>query len=99
LIILDTNIFLELLLDQRRATECEELLQLISKGKTEAAVTHFAVHTVEAVIGDPKSLATFLRNLEHSAGLSIYDTNLSDEMAAALITQKIGLDFDHTLQY
>lgn len=99
MILLDTNIFLELLLDQKRATECEELLQLISKGKTEAAVTHFAVHAVEAAIGDPKSLATFLGNLEHSAGLSIYDTNLSDEMAAALITQKIGLDFNHTLQY
>jgi hypothetical protein len=99
LILLDTNIFLELLLDQKRATECEELLQLISKGKTEAAVTHFAVHAVEAVIGDPKSLATFLGNLGHYAGLSIYDTNLSDEMAAALITQKIGLDFDETLQY
>jgi len=99
LILLDTNIFLELLLDQKRATDCEELLQLISKGKTEAAVTHFAVHAVEAVIGDPNSLATFLGNLEHSAGLSIYDTNLSDEMAAALITQKIDLDFDDTLQY
>jgi hypothetical protein len=99
LILLDTNIFLELLLDQKRATECEELLQLISKGKTEAAVTHFAVHAVEAVIGDPKSLAIFLSNLEHSTGLSIYDTNLSDEMAAALIAQKIGLDFDDTLQY
>ena len=99
MILLDTNIFLELLLDQKRATECEELLQLISKEKTEAAVTHFAVHAVEAVIDDPKSLATFLGNLEHSAGLSIYDTNLSDEMAAALITQKIDLDFDDRLQY
>jgi predicted nucleic acid-binding protein len=36
--------------------------------------------------------------MAHSAGLSIYDTNLSDEMAAALITQEIGLDFDDTLQ-
>jgi len=36
--------------------------------------------------------------MAHSAGLSIYDTNLSDEMAATLITQEIGLDFDDTLQ-
>jgi predicted nucleic acid-binding protein len=99
LILPDANIFLELLLDQKRAAECEELLDLVSKGQTEAVVTHFAVHTVEAVISDAKSLATFLGNLEHSAGLSIYDTNLSDEMAAALITRKIGLDFDDTLKY
>jgi hypothetical protein len=42
---------------------------------------------------------TFLRNLEHSVGLSIYDTSLSDEMAVALISKKIGLDFDDALQY
>jgi hypothetical protein len=48
---------------------------------------------------DTGSLATSLANLEHSVGLSIYDTNLSDEIAAALISRKIGLDFDDTLQY
>ena len=37
--------------------------------------------------------------MEHSAGLSIYDTNASDEMAAALIAEKMGFDFDDTLQY
>ena len=99
MILLDTNIFLELLLDQKRAAECEELLQHISKGKTEAAVTHFAIHAVESVIGDTKGLGKFLSNLERSAGLSVYDTNLSDEMAAALLTDKVGLDFDDTLQY
>jgi len=48
LILLDTNIFLELLLDQKRAAECENLLDLISKGRMEAAITHFTVHAVEA---------------------------------------------------
>ena len=99
MILLDTNIFLELLLGQKRAAECENLLELISKGQTEATVTHFSVHAVEAALGDTSSLAAFLRNLEHSAGLSIYETNLSEEMAAALISEKVGLDFDDTLQY
>jgi predicted nucleic acid-binding protein len=81
LILLDTNIFLELLLGQRRATECENLLELISKGQTEATVTHFTVHAVEAVLGGEPSLAAFLSNLEHSVGLYIYETNLSEEMA------------------
>jgi predicted nucleic acid-binding protein len=99
LILLDTNIFLELLLDQKRAAECENLLELVSEGQTEATVTHFSVHAVEAVLADARNLATFLRNLEHSAGLSIYETNLSEEMAAALISEKIGLDFDDTLLY
>ena len=99
MILLDTNFFLELLLNQKRADECENLLDLISKGKMEATITHFAVHAVEAALKDADSLAIFLRNLEHSVGLSVYETNLSEEMAAALISQKIGLDFDDTLQY
>ncbi|MGA3298346.1 MAG: type II toxin-antitoxin system VapC family toxin [Candidatus Bathyarchaeia archaeon] len=99
MILLDTNIFLELLLDQKRAAECESLLDLISKGRMEATVTHFAVHAVEAALGNRDDLIAFLRNLEHSVGLSVYNTSLSDEMAIALIAQKIGLDFDDALQY
>jgi predicted nucleic acid-binding protein len=87
LILIDTNIFLELLLDQRRAAECETLLELVSKGHIEAVVTHFSVHAIEAVLEDLTGLATFLGNLEHSVGLSTYDTNLTDEMAAALISR------------
>lgn len=99
MILLDTNIFLELLLDQKRAAECENLLQLVSKGGAEAVATHFAVHAVEAALGDSASLVAFLRNLEHSVGLYVYDTNLADEMAIAMISRKMGLDFDDALQY
>jgi predicted nucleic acid-binding protein len=99
LILLDTNAFLELLVDQKRAAECESLLELVSKGEMEAAVTHFAVHAVEATLVSGENLERFLRNLEHSMGLYIYDTNLSEEMAAALISEKISRDFDDTLQY
>lgn len=99
MILLDTNIFLELLLDQTKAAECENLLEQVSRGEGEAVVTHFTVHAVEASLPDKVSLETFLRNLEHSVGLYVYDTNLSEEMAAALLSEKMGLDFDDALQY
>ena len=99
MILIDTNVFLELLLDQKRANECESLLELVSKDEIEATVTHFAVHAIEAALGSGESLETFLRNMEHSLGLYVYDTNLSEEMAIALISRKIGRDFDDALQY
>lgn len=99
MILLDANIFLELLLDQKRATECESLLELVSTGRVEAAVTHFTIHAVEAALGSGKSLDAFLRNLEHSVGLYVYDTNISEEIAVSLISKKIDRDFDDTLQY
>ncbi len=91
--------FLELMLNQKRATECERLLELIPKGAVEAAVTHFTVHAIEAALGSGKNLDIFLRNLEHSVGLYVYDTNISEEIAASLISKKIERDFDDTLQY
>ncbi len=41
LILIDTNIILELLLAKPTADECEKLLEAASKGPVEAVVTHF----------------------------------------------------------
>lgn len=99
MILIDTNIFLELLLGRKRASECGQLLDRIARGEREAVVTHFTVHAVEAVLRSGPPLTMFLRNLEHSLGLTLYDTDLSDEMAAGLLAEKLKRDFDDTLQY
>ena len=51
MILLDTNIFLELFLKQDRAAQCERLLDYISEGELEAVVTRFSVHAVEEILG------------------------------------------------
>jgi predicted nucleic acid-binding protein len=99
LILLDTNIFLELILGQRRAADCEALLNAISKGRIEAVVTHFSVHAVEAVLGSGEPLLRFLRNIENSVALTVFETGVSDEMSAAMLTKGKSLDFDDALQY
>lgn len=68
-------------------------------GRSQAVVTHFTVHAIEACLGSGKNLEAFLRNLEHSLGLFVYDTNISDEIAISLVSKKIHRDFDDTLQY
>jgi predicted nucleic acid-binding protein len=99
LILVDTNIFLELLLGQKRAPECQKLLQALSRGEMEGVVTHFSVHAVEAALGGGDALTTFLRNLERSVGLYIYDPDISDETAAGLLAERIERDFGDSLQY
>jgi len=66
--LIDTNVFLELLLDQKRAEECEQLLEKIAKGDIEAVITNFTIHAVEAILNDSKLVLTFLRNVENSLG-------------------------------
>lgn len=87
------------MLGQSKAADCEALLNAVSKGTIEAVVTHFTVHAVEAVLGSGEPLLKFLRNLENSVALSVFESGIADEMAAAMLTRRRSLDFDDALQY
>ncbi|MEM2083420.1 MAG: PIN domain-containing protein [Nitrososphaerota archaeon] len=97
--LIDTNIFLELFLNQKRADECEILLNKIASGEIEAVITSFTIHAIKAILNDSKLILTFLRNIENSLGLSIYDTTMDDQMAIAMLMEEKKLDFDDCLQY
>jgi predicted nucleic acid-binding protein len=98
--LIDTNVFVEILLGRGRAKECKELLDRISRGEADGAVTHFAIHAIEAIMGRNKlDISPFLRTVEQSAGLIVYDTSVSDEVAACILMREIGRDFDDALQY
>jgi uncharacterized protein len=99
MILLDTNVFLELLLGQKRAGDCQALLEKVSRGGVEAVATHFSIHATEALIGEGVLLSRFIRNVESSEGLYVYDTDLAEESSASLLTGAESLDFDDALQY
>lgn len=99
IVLVDTNIFLELFLDQERADDCEKFLSKVSDGEIEGVVTHFSVHAIEAILDNSEAIQGFLRNLQRSIGLEVYNTTLEDEMAASMLMDRIGLDFDDSLQY
>jgi predicted nucleic acid-binding protein len=99
MILVDTNIFLELLLGQSKSRDCRTFLERVSEGQIEAVATHFSIHGVEAVVGKGELLTRFIRNIENSEGLYVYDTDLTEESSAALLTSQLGLDFDDALQY
>ncbi len=99
LILIDTNVFLEAALGQEKSEECNALLTAVSEKKVEATVTHFTVHGVSAVLARGRRVLEFLRAIEGSQGLSVYDSEVSDEISTAILSQKIGRDFDDALQY
>ncbi len=101
MILVDTNIFLEVLLGRTRADECAVLLNDMSSGDVQGVVTRFSVHAIEAMLGDKseEKLTTFLRGLNQTYGLTVHDTSTADEVAVSLLKGKIGRDFDDSLQY
>ncbi len=98
-ITLDTSVFVEMLLAQERADECKSLLDSIAEGDRDAVVSHFTLHAIEAMIRSPQKLSEFLQDVESSKGLKTYDTTLSDERSVVILSDKMRLDFDDSVQY
>lgn len=100
--LLDTNIFLEILLGQEKANACEACIQKLSE-ENPGYITHFSLHAIEAIIGrdakNNKILTQFLGFIEEHPHLHVYDTQLEDETEISKWSAKTGLNFDDALQY
>jgi predicted nucleic acid-binding protein len=100
--LLDTNIFLELLLSQAKKEECETFLQTIRNGKKTAIVTDFTIHSIIVTMDSLhklKELKTFLLSLTAYKGLHIHHTTLTEEVNATSIATEQKLDMDDAIQY
>jgi predicted nucleic acid-binding protein len=105
-LLIDANIILEFLLARPRQEESLSLLKLASSGRVTAWVMSYAVHSIEYMLyreGDLTALRNFLALLQSSAGLTVYDSSPSEDLAALAFTKKadvqLQLDFDDALHY
>ena len=111
--LLDTNIFLEWLLGQDQAEDCEQLLVLIERGELKAFVLSWALHSIAHLLytrnSSPHLLAHFLRRIQSAQGLDVWPTTVQDEYTALTLTKQYQnpstrpsatlLDFDDALHY
>ncbi|HOE18785.1 MAG TPA: PIN domain-containing protein [Syntrophorhabdaceae bacterium] len=100
--LIDTNIFLEMLLDQQKSEDCQDLLEKLYNGDITAYVSSFALHSIEVMLERSKKidmLKVFLRDINDSKGLKRMDTTTMEELFAVQLTKKTGLDFDDALHY
>lgn len=100
--LIDTNIFLEVLLSRPKRGGCKLFLGYLRDGVRVGSVTDFSIHSIIVVmdgLGKRDGLKTFLRSLTAYRGLSIHSTSLADEMRAIDLAVETGLDMDDSLQY
>jgi len=99
----DSNIFLELELDQEHVDEYEVFLNKVKKGVLKAIITCFHVDSILIVMEnydkEPRELRTFISSLYGYKGLKIYYLSLLDRISATKYMKKYGLDFDDALAY
>jgi len=73
--LIDTNIFLEVMLARSRRTACIAFLESVKAGRDKAAVTDFTIYSVMIILesqGKLRELNRFLRSLSAYKGLTLY---------------------------
>jgi predicted nucleic acid-binding protein len=100
--LVDTNIFLEILLLQAKAQECEHFLNLLKNGKKAGIVTDFTIHSIIVImynLNRLQELKIFLSSLTAYKGLHVYNTTITDEINAVELATNHKLDMDDAIQY
>ena len=100
--LIDTNIFLELLLSQAKREVAKDILTRLENGEIEAVISGFSLHSIEFILSIKKKkdvLKEFLQALRDFPNISVYHTTLEEDLEILDIMEQIHLDFDDANQY
>ncbi|MFN3763742.1 MAG: PIN domain-containing protein [Anaerolineae bacterium] len=97
--LLDTNILLELLLDQERADEAERLIRSVP-GR-DLYISEFTLYSLGMILTYRRLAHIFLRIVEdlERGRIDCLRLNIMDMPAVVQAIQQFGLDFDDAYQY
>ncbi|MCY3542866.1 MAG: PIN domain-containing protein [Chloroflexota bacterium] len=99
-LLIDSNIWLERLLDQDRASEVERFL---AETPSELLyITDFALHSICLIlqrVNQPDTLRVFVNDLFSQGGVKLVRLNPSDIHNIVDVIQEFELDFDDAYQY
>jgi predicted nucleic acid-binding protein len=97
--LIDTNIWLELLLEQERTKECRIFFEKIDSKLL--FISEFSLYSIGVILFKLKKESVFDDFLEYllKSEISIARLSLKDMKQLVLIKQKFNLDFDDAYQY
>lgn len=100
--LIDTNIFLEVMLSRKRKDECKEFLKQVSAGKIRGILTDFSLYSIMITMVNYKKyqeIRKFLTTLTAYKGLTVYNCTLDDKINCVDIVLNEKLDVDDSMQY
>lgn len=98
--LVDTNIWLERLLDQDRSEEVGRFLE--SRPSNQLFITDFALHSIGLALsrlGQLSAFAMFVREMFIDGAAGLVRLEAADLLDLTMAIQQFGLDFDHAYQY
>lgn len=99
-LLVDTNIFLEILLEQKRSEEAKDLLRKVDQH--DFFISDFALHSVGLLLlrqRKPEVFRQFLSDLISSAGIIQLGLSPSEMEEVIQAAASFRLDFDDAYQY
>jgi len=101
MVLIDTNIFLEVFLDQDKSEDCLKLIEKVESGDIKAFITDFSVHSIGIIISKEKGnslLPEIFSSLSSFEGLSLINATLEEQISIAVLANQTKLDFDDAYQ-
>ena len=98
--LLDTNIFLELLLDQKEAASVQALFN--TKVPADLHTSDLAFHSIGIILYQKNAahlFSDFVRDLFGEGGITILSLGSDDIVRVEQVATAFGLDFDDAYQY
>ena len=98
--LLDSNIFLELLLDQERTDDVERLLRSVPRERLH--ISEFSLYSVGIVLFRRKLFDVFIRFVEDliiTGGVRLLRLSADDAPRLVEVARQFNLDFDDAYQY
>ena len=99
-LLIDTNIFLEVILEQAKASEARKILAHIERH--EFFLSDYSLHSIGLLLFRRKQhqvFQEFLDDMLVRAGVSAVSLSVEDMAAVISAAQQFGLDFDDAYQY
>jgi len=100
--LIDTNVFLEVMLARGKRTACIDLLESVKSGRERATVTDFTIYSIMLILESQQKLREldrFLRSLSAYKGLTIHAASLADKIQAVELVDSGEFDIDDAVQY
>lgn len=98
--LLDTNIFLELLLNQEKTGEVRDFFTRISL--SELSISDFSLYSIGILLIRQKQYALyrqFLNDVVLDGGITVVSISEEDLVNISEVSERYGLDFDDAYQY
>ena len=98
LVFVDTNIFLEVALEDAKSEYCELFLRKLARQELSAITSDFVLYScliqIEKRYKNPKIIRDFILSINELKGLTIIRPSFEEIYGAIAIAEKYKLDFD-----